>query len=559
MGKKKRALGVNFALQATILAAASIISKLIGMVYNIPFANILNQNGNGYGNGYYGAAQTWYFYILVIATFSIPSAVSKIMAERIQKGEFRNVKRIFNGAMIYVTVVGAIAAILAFVLAPYLVSEQAVLSLRVLAPTIFFSGFLSVYRGYFQAYGNMVPTSISQVIEQIFNAIGSIVVALLFIQWAVSMGRMDEIDKFGAAGGTIGTGIGLMAGLLYMFFRFSSQKKEMDLKIQNDSSTTVLSYFEVIKLLLMIATPIIMSSAIYNANAMIDMTIFQKLSKWMGHGAEIIDGQYGLYSRMYLVLANVPIAMASAVGSAVIPSVSSAYAVGNKEECNRKLGQSMQLTMVMTFPCAVGFAILGKPIVRLLYYSLNEENVQMVGMLLLLGGISIVIYGMSNVLNGVLQGIGKVSVPVISAAIALVLHILLLVPMILVFRWGIYSLIFATAFYAIIVVILNFRYVKQELGYKINWKNVFFAPVVAALLMGGVAIVVYKVIFAYATGFIGDRIANAIGVLVAIVFAAVVYFVAMIRVGGYTKEMLEAFPKGAMLARIAQKLHIIKS
>ncbi|MBR1700853.1 MAG: oligosaccharide flippase family protein [Lachnospiraceae bacterium] len=87
MSKKKRK--TNFAMQATILAVASIVSKLIGMIYNIPFANLLEEEGNGY----YGMAQTVYYLILLIATFSIPQAVSKIMAEEIERGEYRNVKR----------------------------------------------------------------------------------------------------------------------------------------------------------------------------------------------------------------------------------------------------------------------------------------------------------------------------------------------------------------------------------------------------------------------------------------------------------------------------------
>lgn len=556
MSKKKK-IATGFAMQATILAAASIVSKLIGMIYNIPFANILRKSGEGYGNGYYGAAQTWYFYILIIATFSIPSAVSKIMAERIERGEYRNVKRIFNGSMLYVMVVGLAAAVFAYVAAPYLVSPNAVLSFRVLAPTIFFSGFLSVYRGYFQAYGNMVPTSASQVIEQIFNAVGSITLALLFIKWASALGRESEIDKFGAAGGTIGTGVGLLAGLVYMMVLFRKEKRGLNVRMEADVTEHILSYREVIKLLLMIATPIILSSAIYNANAMLDMTIFQKVSKAMGYGKEVIDGQYGLYSRMYLVLANVPIAMASAVASAVIPGVSSAYAVGNKKECNRKLNQSMELTMVMTIPCAVGFAVLGKPIVRLLYYSLTEEEVDMVGMLLLLGGISIVIYGISSVLNGVLQGIGKVNIPVISAVVALLLHMVLLVFLVAVCRVGIYSLIFATAFYAVIVVFMNYLYVKKYLGFRMKWKHIVWVPMISALVMGITAVVLYNGLYLLLGYVMGERVCNGAAVLTAIVLAACVYFISMIKIGGYTKDMLLAFPKGALLVRIAEKLHLI--
>lgn len=550
----KESKKTNFALQATILAAASIISKLIGMAYNIPFANILRANGEGYGNSYYGAAQSWYFYILVIATFSIPSAVSKIMAERIKKGEYKNVKRIFNVSMLYVTVAGFIAACVAFFGAPHFVTENTVLSLRVLAPTIFLSGFLSVYRGYFQAYGNMVPTSLSQVIEQIFNAVGSITCALLFINWAISNRSISEVDKFGAAGGTIGTGIGLVAGLIYMIIKFSGEKKVLKLRMEEDHTNALLSYKEVLRLLLLIATPIILSSAIYNANTILDQTLFQKLSI----GKEVIEGQWGLYVRVYLVLANVPIAMATAVASAVIPSMSSAYSVGDKSECNRRLSQSLQLTMVMTIPCAVGFAVLGKQIVRLLFYTYPEKDVSMVGMMLLLGGVSIIVYGISNVFNSVLQGIGKVKVPVISALVALVLHVVLLVTLILVFHVEIYSMIYATILYGVIVVILNYRCIKKELGYKMAWKDIFYGASVAAAIMGVFAVTVYYMINKVSLMFTGERTANAIAVLGAIAVAVLAYFVALIKVGGFDESTLLALPKGTLLVKVAKKMHLIK-
>ncbi len=552
MGKRRKISG-NFAMQATILAVASIVSKLIGMLYNIPFANILSTEGNGY----YGAAQTVYALVLLIATFSIPAAVSKIMAERIEKGEYRNVKRIFNGAMLYVLIVGGIAAIFTYVCAPLFVTKNAVLSLRILAPTIFLSGFLSVYRGYFQAYGNMVPTSISQIVEQIFNAVVSIVAALVFMQWAEAMGYGGETAKYGAAGGTVGTGVAVVAGLCYMFFLFRSEKKELREKMLKDTTASLMSYKEVVKLLLLIATPIIFSSFIYNVNVTLDMTIYQKMLEHMGMSGEVIDGQYGLYSRMYLVLANVPIAMAAAVASAVIPSVSSAYAADNKAECNRKISQSMQLTMVLTVPCAVGFAVLGKPIVRLVYYSLSVEDTHTVAVLLLLGGVSIILYGISSVLNGVLQGIGKVNVPVMSSAVALVLHVFLLVPLIGVVKLGIYSLILATAFYAVIVVFINYHYIKKYLDFKLEWRQTVWLPVASSIIMGIVAILVYKGLNLVLRYIAGAYISNAIAALTAIVLAACVYFISMIKIGGYTKEMLLAFPKGALLARIAEKLHLI--
>ena len=552
--KKKRTISSSFAMQATILAAASVISKVIGMVYNIPFANILGKAGNGY----YGAAQTVYGYIWTIAVFSIPAALSKLISERVQRGEYRNVKQIYKGAMLYMVVVGGAASLFTYIVAPYIVTDKTVLSLRILAPTIFISGFASVYRGYFQAYGNMVPTSISQIIEQVINAIVSIVAALAFIKWAVAHGHGTMSDVYGAAGGTLGTGVAATVSLIYIAWLFYRQRGIVEEKIAQDTTTEILSYRSVIRLLLMVATPIILSSAIYNVNVILDMTIYQKMLQYMGMSSELVDGQYGLYSRMYLVLANVPIAMAAAVGSAVIPSVSGAHAVGDKEGCNHKIQQSLQLAMVLTVPCAVGFGVLGKPIVRLVYYSLSAEDTTMVSNLLLIGGISIVLYGISSVLNGVLQGIGKVNIPVISSVTALVGHMLLLIPLIGAAKLEIYSLILATAFYAIIVVAMNLYFVKKELQFKMEWKQTVWVPVISAVVMGLVAILVYKGLDWILVRVMGAFISNAIAVLVAISLAAVTYFAVMLKVGGYTEEMLLAFPKGAMLVKVARKLHFIR-
>lgn len=557
MGRTNK-IGTNFALQATILAAASIVSKLIGMVYNIPFANILKEEGNGY----YGRAQTIYALILLIATFSIPSAISKIMAERIEKGEYRNVKRIFDVSMIYVFAVGGMAALITYIFAPYMVKEvsNAVLSLRVLAPTIFLSGFLSVYRGYYQAYGNMVPTSISQIVEQFFNAVVSIAAALLFIQWATTKG-MDStgVARVGAAGGTVGTGVAVLAGLIYMMVIFRKERRKLNAKIAADTTGELLSYQQTFKLLLLIATPIIFSSFIYNVNVTLDMKIFDWLyTKTAGGNEALVSAQYALYNRYYMVLANVPIAMAAAVASAIIPRVSSAFALGERKTCRYRVQQSMELTTIMTLPCAVGFAVLAKPIVHLLYYSLSEENADTVAMLLIFGGLSIVLYGISSVLNGVLQGIGRVNIPVISAAAALVLHVILLIPLMIYTNLGVYSLIIATLFYVIIIIIINSRAVKKELNYKLKWKQAVWIPLCAAVVMGIVAIMVYVGLYNLCGCFAGNYTANAIAVLVAIVVAAASYFVSLIKLGGYTREMLERFPKGMMLADIAEKLNLIK-
>lgn len=554
MASKKK-IGSSFALQATILAGASIVSKLIGMVYNIPFANILKEEGNGY----YGRAQTIYALILLIATFSIPTAISKIMAERIERGEYKNVKRILRGSMLYVFIVGGIVAYMTYIFAPNMVKEveNATLSLRILAPTIFLSGFLSVFRGYYQAYGNMVPTSVSQIVEQIFNAIFSIGMALFFIQWATRQGfTHSDIAKYGAAGGTIGTGVAVLAGLIYIMILFYKDKGDLEEKIKKDSSTDILSYGQVIRLLLTIATPIIFSSFIYNVNVTLDMKVFDWMFSKTGAEQSVISSQYALYNRYYMVLANVPIAMAAAVASAIVPKISATFASGSREECCKRVQQSMELTTILTVPCAIGFLVLAKPIVKLIYYRLSEESTNTVAMLLILGGLSIILYGISSVLNGVLQGIGKVNVPVVSAATALVLHLFVLIPLLKYTDLGVYSLIFATLFYVVVIILMNQNAVRKELGFRLQWKTAVWIPFIASFLMGVVARFVYWIFNRLILFTAVEQVANAIAVFLSIGIAAIMYFILLVRLGGCSKEMMRNMPKGDAVVRIAEKLHL---
>ena len=169
--------GSNLALQAGILAGAGIVSRIIGLLYRSPLYQILGDEGNGY----YGSAYAIYAMVIMIATYSIPTAVSKLVAGKIAMGQYKSARRIYYCTFIYVVIAGAVAALITYFGAEWFVSDQpnAVLSLKILAPTIFISGFLAIFRGYLQAYNTMVPTSISQIIEQLANAVVSIVAAYM--------------------------------------------------------------------------------------------------------------------------------------------------------------------------------------------------------------------------------------------------------------------------------------------------------------------------------------------------------------------------------------------
>ena len=193
---------------------AAMISKVIGLLYKSPLSNIIGSLGMGYTS----LAQNAYMILLMIASFSIPQAVSKLISERIALKDYRNAHKFFKGAMIYAMVIGGVVGLFCLFGAGLIIPQNqkdAIPALQILAPTIFLSGILGVFRGYFQAYRNMMPTSISQIIEQVFNAAVSLLAAWGFIN-AFSDGTENSIAKWGAAGSTVGTGAGVVTALAFM-------------------------------------------------------------------------------------------------------------------------------------------------------------------------------------------------------------------------------------------------------------------------------------------------------------------------------------------------------
>ena len=211
----------SFLVQGAILAAAGIITRLIGIAYRIPVNNILGDEGQGF----YGCAYSIYNIALLLTSYSLPLAVSKLVSARIAKDEHKNAMRIFKSALLFALVVGTLVGVIVFVFSDFIAGNIMSLrlsayALRVLAPGLLIVAVMGVVRGFFQGMGTMVPTALSQILEQIVNAIVSIIGANYLLQ----MGKKAIESKnepslpfaYGAAGGTLGTVSGALFGLIFL-------------------------------------------------------------------------------------------------------------------------------------------------------------------------------------------------------------------------------------------------------------------------------------------------------------------------------------------------------
>lgn len=529
---------------ATFLMVAALISKIIGMLYKSPLTTLIGRESFAC----FQFAQNAYFILLMIASFSIPQAVSKIMSERIAFKRYRDAQRVFKGALLYAVIAGGIAALVCIFGASILVPDNmanARLALQMLAPTIFVSGILGVFRGYFQAYRNMLPTSISQILEQIAVATVALLASGFMVRHFANAGE-DTLQRWSAAGATMGTGAGVCTAFLFMLFVYRVNHKTIAKKIKNDRVSVNESYRSIMKIILLIAAPIILSAFIYNVNGYINGVMYTSILGWKGVPNSLVKQNYAEYG-FFMTLINIPLTLASTAPTSMMPEVSAQYAIGDLEETKRKIDQATWIAMLISIPASVGLAVLAQPVTRLIFPS--TEGVA--GQLMVIGVITVILNSTSNISNGVLQAIGKANIPMINAAISLGVDIVFLVLVLVFTNMGIYAVVLAMVVYALVMCVLNDRALKKYLGYKNPWRSAYFVPILASIPMGIVAVVVYKLVYVV----IGS---NFISLIPSIALAMVVYFVGYLVVAKPKKEDLAALPGGTRLAQAAQKLKILK-
>ncbi|MGN0434377.1 MAG: oligosaccharide flippase family protein, partial [Bilifractor sp.] len=529
---------------ASVLMIASIISRVIGLLYRRPLGSILGS----VGLGYYGYASNLYSILLLISSYSIPMATSKIISEMLAKKEYRGAHKVFRGAMLYAVIVGGITALICFFGGAILLpqnQQNALPALRALAPTIFLSAILGVLRGYFQAHRTMTPTSISQILEQIMNAIVSILAAWILIRNLAPEGG-TRAAIYGAMGGTIGTGAGVVVGLLFMTFVYMLNRGYFRRKIAHDRRSTEQSYQEILKMLVLMITPIIFTSFIYNCSAYADSYLYSAIQGFNGMSADSISAAYGEYSNYYVPLVSIPLAMASASTSAMMPEVSGKYAIGQLDELNRQVNQTLRLTMFICIPCMIGLTVLAKPIMGVLFPSASE----LAEKLLFAGSVFVVTDSFSIVTGGVLQAIGKQHVALVNAGISLAVNLASLAVMLFA-RPGldIYAVMLSNIIFSLVCCFLNILSMKKHLRTRHEIRKTYVEPLASSVIMGAVAWLIYTALFHLTRR-------PFIGLLVAILFAIVVYLVSYVVISKTTEEEMYRFPMGGRIVKFLRLIRI---
>ena len=542
MENKKKS---GFMVQGGILAAAGLITRFIGLLYRVPLTRTVGKEGMGYYNNAYEI----YNIALLISCYSVPVAISKLIADKEGKGEYVNSSRYFRIGLMLSSSIGLTVSLLVFIFAPQIADlyhyPNCVIPLRVLTPTIFVFSIMGVIRGFFQGKRTMVPTAVSQIVEQIFNAVVSVVAAAYLIN---AFKDINNAAAYGAAGGTAGTLAGAIAALIFLVILLFLYKKRVDSSEMVDTTGKRDDAKLIIKSLLLTMMPIIFSQTIYQVSGTIDSLIFSNMMTKRGFSETERAIMYEAYSNRYKWMYNVPVAIASAFGVTIVPVLSASFAKKDYDGMKKQIASAVKFNMLIAFPSAAGLGFLSQPILVLL---LGDVTDNLGPQLLSLGCMAVVFFALSTLTNGVLQGINMMRKPVIHSLIALIIHLIALYLGLSIFDKGVHVMVICNMFYGLLVCILNWYTIGKTLKYKQEIKRTFILPAICALAMGLLADYTYEIIYGYTNSM-------AVALIPAIIAAVMIYTVLILLTKTVTEEELLDMPKGKSIVRLLKKIRLLK-
>lgn len=529
---------------AAILAAGILIVKLIGMFYKIPLINIIGEAGAADFNNAYNI----YAVLLTVSTAGLPVAVSKLVSEANALNRRNQVRRTFRLALVLFLTLGLISFLVMFfradALAGMMNDSKAAAGIRALAPAVVCVGCLAALRGYSQGHSNMAPTSVSQIIE----ALCKLAVGLGLAFWLVKQGKDPDVA---AAGAITGVTVGTVVALVYMVLDFflSRGREDTHGTDRPDSAGSILAN------ILKIAVPITLSSSMVGIVTVIDSSLVQgQLQSALNLTEKASRTLYGNYSGA-LNIYNLPTSLMAAITASVIPAVSAALARRDRRGAARITGSALRITALLSFPMGVGLFVLGTPIIRLLFPSLNVE---VAGPLLSTLGIATPFVCMVLVCNSVLQAHGFINLPVIVMVLGGIVKIVNNYN--LVGAIGIAGAPVGNILCFGLALVLDLVVITRVIPNRPRLLPIFVKPAIASAIMGGAAWAVYgllsRVLTAEQVNEAGEtirvvsRMGNALGIFLAIAVAGVVYLVLVVAIRAISKDDLALMPKGDKLARL---------
>ncbi len=563
----------SFVKGAAILTVGLMVVKIIGMLYKVSLSRLYGPVGAGLLSNAYEL----YIPLFSLATAGFPIAVSRMVSESMSQGRYKDVKRIKDVAVPFFIVAGIICFLLMVLFSFFYVriieSPDSFISMLALAPAIFFGCLVSAYRGYYEGMRNMVPTSVSEIVEALVKLIVGYSLAYFMMNYGGTVfGITDEntLVKYSVAAAILGITLGSFFSFLYIYLRYRIEGDGITAEMYRNAPRAR-GKKETFNILLHTAIPIGLGALIMNVAGTVDSALIQhRLISMMENTPDLLLNEYngsipeknvadgtvhtylwGCYSYA-LTIMNLVVTVTQAFGTTAMPNVTDAYTKGNKEYLKSSIETVMRVTFVFTIPAGLGLTVLADPIMHVVYGSTDGVDISV--NILRVMGIAVIFFAAATPMCSMLQAVGKVKVPAYLYAIGMLIkivsnYILVGIPQINIQGGSIGTLLC----YTFVIIVSVFVLIKAT-GIVPDFKVVLIKPLIAAIACAGSAWGSYTLLSKI---FPEGRYEVLIALVLSVMIACVVYVVFLLLIRGITKNDIIMLPKGNKIVIILEKCHLI--
>lgn len=531
--------GKSFVKGAVVLSIAGILAKCLGALYRIPFGIIASEDCLAI----YSMVYPVYNLLLALSTAGIPLAISKLVAEYEEQGKSGMSMRILKVSLLALSTVGILVGVFIFINADWLAAtvfpdERVAWSLRAIAPAMVFSCMQAVFRGYFQGLQEMVPTALSQITEQFVRV--SVIIAALFV-------LMPYGDTVVAAGASAGASVGGCVALLLMLVIFVRHRKKNGVQPAGKGDEPI-SNGKVLYNVLALAIPIMIGSLVLPIMQSIDSILVVPRLEAGGISHTEAMALFSYLGGCVQPIINLPFMLTTAIAASLVPNISEALAMGQKEKLTSSFSGAIQLAILIVLPATVGLMALADPIMVLLYPTKLGAGLPMFWS----AGIVLVV-GLYQISAGTLQGMGKAMVPMYSLLLGAAIKIVLTFTLTAMPVFGIRGAALASVIGFAVAACNNIWQVSRKIGW--GWLSVPYHIVKPVISVAAMAVVVLG---CYA-GLLAVSGSNGLSTLIAIAVGGTAYFVVLLAIGGVSLEIIRKVPKvGNKLAALLLKLKLVR-
>ncbi len=544
IGSKKREINnkpkkEGFMQGVITLMFSQVLIKILGLVYTLYLTN--RQGFGDKGNGICASGYQIYALLLTISSIGVPSAISKLVSERVAVGDNKGAHRIFKIAFATFAVIGLVGSLLLFFGANVIANQwlqipDAEMTLVALSPAIFFVTVASVMRGYFNGRQKISVGAKSQTLEQVFKTLLTIIV----VEVVAILSNVST--EWMAAGANLATTLATFLGFSYLFLYYRSERKEVATEIKNTVNYKYERVSTIIKRILLVSIPITLTAIMSSINKNVDsFTVVRNLRAFMPENQA--TALYGILGGKVDTLTSLPLAINVAFATALVPAISAAKAKGDNKTITEKTSFSLLVSMLIGLPCTVGMFIFAQPILNLLFPNANDG-----ALILQISALTIIFTILDQTINGALQGFGKLIIPTISLATGVFVKFIFNITLIKIPSIGVYGAAWGSVACHLVAFCIVFTMLRKNIKLNLTFSKFVIKPVIATAIMGICSYFIYLAL----KGIIIERLATIIALFVAVV----IYTLSIVVLKIFTKDEFKMMPAGDKIIKFLEKIKI---